>query len=75
MAKTNEFDARVEPEQESSATGATIAAPSEADAVETVTASTTPAKTASAEASSAERTQLRPKRPPNRTRPASMEPT
>ena len=39
MAKTNEYDARVEPEPELSATGATIAIPSEAGAVETATAS------------------------------------
>lgn len=51
MAKTNEYDARVEPEQESSATGATIATPSEAGA-----ASTTPTEMASAEASSVEAT-------------------
>ena len=56
MAKTNEYDARVEPERKSSATGATIAAPSEAGAVETVAASTTPAKTASAEANPVEAT-------------------
>ena len=49
MAKTNEYDARVEPEQEPSATGATIATPSEAGA-----ASTTPTEMASAEASPAE---------------------
>lgn len=54
MAKTNEYDARVEPEQESSATSATIAAPSEAGAVETVTASTASVEMAPAEASSAE---------------------
>lgn len=56
MAKTNEYDARVEPEQESSATGATIATPSEAGAVETAMASTTPTEMAPAEASSAEAT-------------------
>lgn len=39
MAKTNEYDARVEPEQESSATGATIATPSEAGAAEAAAAS------------------------------------
>lgn len=39
MAKTNEFDARVEPEQESSATGATIATPSKAGAAEAAAAS------------------------------------
>lgn len=54
MAKTNEYDARVESEQESSATGATIATPSKVGAVETATASTSPAEMASAEASSAE---------------------
>lgn len=58
MAKTNEYDARVEPEQESNATGATIATPSEADAAETATASmasteTAPAETAPAEAETA----------------------
>ena len=51
MAKTNEYDARVEPEQELSATGATIATPSEAGAAETATASM-----ASAEANPAEAT-------------------
>lgn len=59
MAKTNEYDARVEPEPELSATGATIAIPSEAGAVETATASmasadVAPAETAPAEASSVE---------------------
>ena len=54
MAKTNEFDARVEPEQESSATGATIAAPSEAGAAEAAAASMASAEVAPAEASSAE---------------------
>ena len=54
MAKTNEYDARVEPEQESSATGATIATPSEADAAEAAAASMAPAEVALAEASSAE---------------------
>lgn len=39
MAKTNEYDAHVEPEQESSATGATIATPSEAGAAEAAAAS------------------------------------
>lgn len=56
MVKTNEYDARVEPEQESSATGATIATPSEADAAEAAAASMAPAKVALAEASSAEAT-------------------
>lgn len=56
MAKTNEYDARVEPEQESSATGATIATPSEAGAVETATASMAPTEMASAEANPAEAT-------------------
>lgn len=55
MAKTNEYDARVEPEQESSATGATIATPSKAGAAEAA-ASTTPTEMASAEASSVEAT-------------------
>lgn len=53
MAKTNEYDARVEPEQESSATGATIATPSEADAAEAAAASMASAEMAPAEASSA----------------------
>ncbi len=39
MAKTNEYDARVEPEQESSATGTAIATPSEAGAAEAAAAS------------------------------------
>ena len=56
MAKTTESDARVEPEQESSATGATIATPSEAGAVETATASMAPTEMASAEANPAEAT-------------------
>lgn len=43
MAKTNEYDARVEPEQESSATGATIAAPNEAGAAEANPVEATPA--------------------------------
>lgn len=51
MAKTNEYDARVEPEQESNATGATIATPSEAGAAEAATASM-----ASAEANPVEAT-------------------
>lgn len=56
MAKTNEFDACVEPEQESSATGATIATPSEAGAAEAAPAeaSPAPAETAPAEAAPAE---------------------
>lgn len=54
MAKTNEFDACVEPEQESSATGATIATPSEAGAAEAAAASMASAEMASAEASPAE---------------------
>ena len=54
MAKTNEFDARVEPEQESSATGATTATPSEAGAAEAAAASMASAEVAPAEASSAE---------------------
>ena len=58
MAKTNEYDARVEPEQESSATGATIATPSEADAAEAATANTTPANTAPAEANPVEATSV-----------------
>ena len=49
MAKTNEYDARIEPEQESSATGATIATPSEAGAAETATASMASAEVASTE--------------------------
>ena len=53
MAKTNEHDARVEPEQESSATGATIATPSEAGAAETATAGMASAETAPAEAAPA----------------------
>lgn len=56
MAKTNEYDARVEPKQESSATGATIATPSEADAAEAAATSMAPAEVALAEASSAEET-------------------
>ena len=56
MAKTNEYDARVEPEQESSATGATIASPSEAGAAEAAAASMASAEVAPAEASSAEET-------------------
>ena len=51
MAKTNEYDARVEPEQESSATGATIATPNEAGAAEAAAASM-----ASAEANPVEAT-------------------
>lgn len=58
MAKTNEHDARIEPEQESSATGATIATPSEAGAAEAATANTTPAKTAPAEANPVEATSV-----------------
>lgn len=54
MAKTNEHDARVEPEQESSATGATIATPSEAGAAETATAGMASAEMASAETAPAE---------------------
>ena len=56
MAKTNEYDARIEPEQELSATGATIATPSEAGAAETATASMAPTEMASAEANPAEAT-------------------
>lgn len=56
MAKTNEYDARVEPEQESSATGAAIASPSEAGAVEAAAVSMASAEMAPAEASSAEET-------------------
>ena len=56
MAKTNEYDARIEPEQESSATGATIATPSEADAAETATASMASAEVASTEANPVEAT-------------------
>ena len=54
MAKTNEYDARVEPEQESSATGATTATPSEAGAAETATASMASAEVASTETAPAE---------------------
>ena len=56
MAKTNEYDARIEPEQESSATGATIATPSEAGAAEAATASMASAEVASAEANPVEAT-------------------
>lgn len=56
MAKTNEYDARVEPEQELSATGATIATPSEAGAAETATASMASADVAPAEANPVEAT-------------------
>lgn len=56
MAKTNEYDARVEPEQELSATGATIAIPSEAGAAEAAAASMASAKVASAEANPVEAT-------------------
>ena len=58
MAKTNEYDARVEPEQESSATGATIATPSEAGAAETATASMASAEVAPAEANPVEATSV-----------------
>lgn len=54
MAKTNEYDARVEPEQESSATSAAIASPSEAGAAVSAAASMASANMASTEASSAE---------------------
>lgn len=54
MAKTNEYDARVEPEQESNATGATIATPSEAGAAEAATASMASAEVASTETAPAE---------------------
>lgn len=56
MAKTNEYDARIEPEQESSATGATIATPNQAGAAEAAAASMAPAEMASAEANPAEAT-------------------
>ena len=56
MAKTNEFDACVEPEQESSATGATIATPSEAGAAEAAAASMASAEVAPAEANPVEAT-------------------
>ena len=56
MAKTNEYDARVEPEQKLSATGATIAIPSEAGAAETATASMASADVAPAEANPVEAT-------------------
>ena len=54
MAKTNEYDARIEPEQESSAADATIATPSEAGAAETATASMASAEVASTETAPAE---------------------
>ena len=54
MAKTNEYDACIEPEQESSATGATIATPSEAGAAEAATASMASAEVASTETAPAE---------------------
>lgn len=54
IAKTNEYDARVEPEQESNATGATIATPSEAGAAEAATASMASAEVASTETAPAE---------------------
>lgn len=57
MAKTNEYDARVEPEQESSATSAAIASPSEAGAAVSTAASMASANMASTEASSAEANQ------------------
>lgn len=53
MAKTNEYDARVEPEQESSATGATIATPSEVGAAEAAAASMASAEANPAEVTSA----------------------
>ena len=56
MAKTNEYDARIEPEQESSATGATIASPSEAGAAEAAAASMASAEMAPAETIPAEAT-------------------
>lgn len=56
MAKTNECDARIEPEQESSATGATIATPSEAGAAEAAAASMASADVAPAEANPVEAT-------------------
>lgn len=56
MAKMNEYDARVEPEQELSATGATTATPNQAGAAETATASMAPTEMASAEANPAEAT-------------------
>lgn len=54
MAKTNEYDARVEPEQESRATGATTATPNQAGAAETATASMAPTDVASTEKAPAE---------------------
>ena len=54
MAKTNEYDAHVEPEQESNATGATIATPSEAGAVDTAASSTAAASSAEANPAAAE---------------------
>lgn len=54
MAETNEYDARIEPEQESSATDATIATPSEAGAAEAATASMASAEVASTETAPAE---------------------
>lgn len=56
MAKTNERNTLVEPEQESRATYAITAGPSEAGAVETTAASTTAAETDSVETPSAEAT-------------------
>ena len=56
MAKTNEYDARVEPEQESSTTGATTAIPNQAGAAETATASMASAEVASTEANPVEAT-------------------
>ena len=53
MAKTNEYDARIEPEQESSATGATTVTPNQAGAAETATASMASVETAPAEATPA----------------------
>lgn len=58
MAKTNEYDARVEPEQESSATGATIATSNQAGAVEAATASMASAEVAPAEANPVEATSV-----------------
>lgn len=53
MAKTNEYDARIESEQESSAAGATIATPSEAGAAEATAASMASAEATPATAETA----------------------
>ena len=53
MAKTNEYDARVEPEQESSATGATIATPNETGAASMASAEANPVEATPATAETA----------------------